>query len=48
MPAGKGVRVIGIATWHACQSKEMLREEHELHADAHQPEMQLPSVSLYI
>ena len=43
------VRRIGIDTpRHAQQAREMHRVERHVKADKHQPEMPLPSVSLYI
>src|SRR5690606_18338559 len=41
VPAGEGVGVVGIAARHAGETEKMLREEHQVHAYEHGPEMQL-------
>src|SRR3546814_7173166 len=35
------VRIIGIAPWHTLQAQEVHREEHHVHADEEDPEMEL-------
>ncbi len=39
VPAGEGVRIVGVAARHAGQAEEMLREEGQVHADEGEPEM---------
>ena len=41
VPVGEGLRVVDVAARHALTAKEVLREEGQVRADEHHPEVQL-------
>src|SRR4051812_8974943 len=42
VPACERIRIIYVTPIHASEAQEMMREERKVHANKHQPEMQLP------
>ena len=48
VPAGEGIGIVDVAARHALQAEEVLREEDQVDADEHDPEVQsCRGVSLY-